>query len=108
MLLNHGVIGNGRLLALINPDTNIDWTAMAYALPSGARQRPHRAGARADWRRPRDPRAGWAMMGEVESAITLFNRLFGHATRLACSPKTSIPKPAACSEISRRPARTSA
>jgi len=28
MLLNHGVIGNGRLLALISPDTSIDWLCM--------------------------------------------------------------------------------
>lgn len=28
MLLNHGVIGNGRLLALVNPDTSIDWLCM--------------------------------------------------------------------------------
>jgi alpha,alpha-trehalase len=28
MLLNHGVIGNGRVLALINPDTSIDWLCM--------------------------------------------------------------------------------
>jgi len=28
MLLNHGVIGNGRLLALVNPDTCIDWLCM--------------------------------------------------------------------------------
>jgi hypothetical protein len=28
MLLNHGAIGNGRLIALINPDTSIDWLCM--------------------------------------------------------------------------------
>ncbi len=28
MLLNHGAIGNGRLLALVNPDTSIDWLCM--------------------------------------------------------------------------------
>ena len=28
MLLNHGVIGNGRVLALVNPDTSIDWLCM--------------------------------------------------------------------------------
>jgi GH15 family glucan-1,4-alpha-glucosidase len=28
MLLNHGLIGNGRLLALVNPDTSIDWLCM--------------------------------------------------------------------------------
>jgi GH15 family glucan-1,4-alpha-glucosidase len=28
MLLNHGVIGNGRLLALVNPDTSVDWLCM--------------------------------------------------------------------------------
>jgi hypothetical protein len=28
MLLNHGVIGNRRVLALVNPDTSIDWLCM--------------------------------------------------------------------------------
>ncbi|HXG86967.1 MAG TPA: glycoside hydrolase family 15 protein [Vicinamibacterales bacterium] len=28
MLLNHGVIGNGRVLALVNPNTSIDWLCM--------------------------------------------------------------------------------
>ena len=28
MLLNHGAIGNGRLIALINPDTSIDWLCL--------------------------------------------------------------------------------
>jgi GH15 family glucan-1,4-alpha-glucosidase len=28
MLLNHGAIGNGRLIALISPDTSIDWLCM--------------------------------------------------------------------------------
>jgi GH15 family glucan-1,4-alpha-glucosidase len=28
MLLNHGAIGNGRLLALVSPDTSIDWLCM--------------------------------------------------------------------------------
>lgn len=42
-VLDHGVIGNGRVLALISPTTSIDWLCLArFDSPSvfAARQRP--------------------------------------------------------------------